>query len=360
MLPSLHHLRRERSLLAEVLGNVPGAVFSEEGAGAPPAGADGALGGASALGHHAKRREGREAAAAEGAKFPRLLDAKWGGAECPRGRRGLPPQESGEGLQHLPHELLAAIGEQFLESPVWHACKLGEASPRLGQVFMHESLWRKFLNGRFREAARSPKRCMHPGVLCADTRLSYAQLHALEARFRGGQYAAWGLLDNPHQGVAVLDLHVAPAGDASAVAFAALRDGAVMVYDLDPMGPGRADDMEGVEEEVEGTRPGRGAAAAGVDAPLSAAPLFELAPTFSGGPALCCLPIMEVQPRDEVAWAVPPLLAAGFASGRLGAWQLPSGTPLVPAPGRQRTRAASRPCPCWAAAPCSAPPRTAC
>lgn len=195
-------------------------------------------------------------------------------------------------------ELLAGIAEEYLESPAWHLCQLGGASRTLGRVYLDEALWQNLWEGRFREASRSPRRQWRSRTPSPSARLSYAQLHMLEMRFRGGQYSAKGRLDNPRQGVAVLDVRLHP-GETSSTAFASLRDGAIMMYDLDP-------------EHVQAV-PSTGAP--------RASPLRELTPRSGGGPALCCLPV-EAAGVD--------MLAAGYTSGRLGAWEISTGRSLVP------------------------------
>jgi len=242
--------------------------------------------------------------------------------------RSSPAAAKDEGLQQLPHELLTDIGKNYLESPVWHACQLGEASPHLGKVFMDEELWINLFDSRFKEASRSLRRRMDCRTPSPNARQSYAQLHALEARFRGGQYSACGTFDNPHHGVPVLDLRIATNGFASAMAaFAALRDGLIMVYKLEPsnekVGADNAEELRG-----EAFLQGLPVPAPGPElshAPLRAAPQRELAPRLPGGPALCCLPIegMDAKP-------MPPLLTAGYALGLLAAWELPSGRAFVP------------------------------
>ncbi|CAK0840829.1 unnamed protein product, partial [Prorocentrum cordatum] len=104
-------------------------------------------------------------------------------------------------------------------------------------------------------------------------------------------------------------------GDAAeppAVAFAALRDGCIAMYPLEQPGPGAA------------------AAQAGAR-PRQALPTRELTPKLGGGPALCCLPVgVPRQTPAEAAAPAPGILAAGYALGRLAAWELPSGNRCTP------------------------------
>mmetsp|Transcript_130128 Transcript_130128/g.417556 ORF Transcript_130128/g.417556 Transcript_130128/m.417556 type:complete len:590 (+) Transcript_130128:260-2029(+) len=257
----------------------------------------------------------------------------------PSARGGVPADEDPgrryEGLQHLPHELLADIGEHYLDAPVWHACKLGEVSPHMGKVFRDDALWEKFFRRRFDEASRSAKRRTSAAAAWEPTspaersasptgtsaRGAYAQLHELEARFRGGQYGARGVLNNPHQGVAVLDLQVASTDEDSVVAFAALRNGAIMAYHLDPDSLSRSGRADGIDPE--GSRC--------ESSPSHATPLCELTPqNGNGGPALCCLPIRREHGFGDAASSTSPMLVAGYALGCLSAWQLPEGRPFVP------------------------------
>lgn len=232
--------------------------------------------------------------------------------------RSAPPEAAkaagdANGLQHLPKEVLAGIGERFLDARAWHVCKLGEASQHLSQVFLDEAVWQGLWRERFREASRSPHRAERSADRSPSVRLSYAQAHLLEARFRGGHYGIRGTLDNPHQGVAVLDVRMAPAGEsgASAMAFAALRNGSIAVYDLDPAKFSHA------SPEAEG------APDFGLDPPR-AAPVKELAAGSSGDPALCCLPVESEGGPDR------GVLVAGYALGRLAAWAELGGQPCAP------------------------------
>lgn len=285
MLPSLQSLVREQSLLKEVLRSSRTGNTAEAGPGTT-----------------ASAGVGNVSSSATPVPF------RIGGA--------------GDGLQHLPPELLAGIGEHFLDSPVWHACQLGEVSAQLGKVFMDEALWGNLFKHRFRNASRSRSRGTHQS-LSPSTRLSYAELHELEARFRGGQYRARSLLENSHRGAAVMDLQVAPMGDDCTVAFAALRDGAIAVYALEPMGCGQTRDLWGREPGAQGPRQGGGQ---GGDTPRPAAALFELSPEASSGPALCCLPVAEA------GAGAPRLLVAGHALGRLSAWRLADSAAAAPGP----------------------------
>jgi len=224
----------------------------------------------------------------------------------------------------LPRELLTGIAEQFLESPVWHLCQLGETSEQLGKIFNDEAVWQGHYENRFSEASRSPSRKnsglssrKNSGLERASSptsaRQMYAELHLLEMRFREGLFSARSTLGNPHEGVAVLDLRIAP-GRYSTAAFAALRDGAIMVYDLDP-------EPEGCDpfcmDSLEISQPAK--------------PVKELSGPEGAGPALCCLPIeMQSAAGNSQNEAAPPLmLTAGYAMGRLAAWDMPAGRPIV-------------------------------
>ncbi|CAK0815281.1 unnamed protein product [Prorocentrum cordatum] len=106
MLPSLGSLQRERALLTEVLRSSPASSPAPSPASRPR---------------------------------PAPVPPKAEPAGAAAGR-SLSRWSRGDGLQHLPRELLADIAENFLESPVWHLCQLGAAAPRLGQVFMDEEV----------------------------------------------------------------------------------------------------------------------------------------------------------------------------------------------------------------------------
>ena len=289
MLPSFQSLVDESHLLTKVLRAA--SRSREKDAACGDAGAAGEARSASGAGCRAgARRRCSSLPSEEGAgKAARLTDA-------------------GGGLQNLPKELLAGIGEQFLDYPVWHCCQLGGVSAHLGKVYMDDALWQGLYDTRFCPTSRSLRRRVHLDTP-ASARARYAQLHGLEARFREGQYAASSLLEHSKQkqGLAVLDLRVAPAsaadGAASRTAFAALRDGSVMVYDMDPA---RA------RHEGDGGQPG----------PAQAAPLRELRPQRPGGPAVCCLPLEPASGK--------PILVAGYALGRIGAWVLPGGPVCTP------------------------------
>jgi len=296
MLPSLDSLARERSLLAEVLRSAGNDDLSKRGFGlhaeeAASTDEDGDLqvdvGAAPGFRQTEKRRRA-------------------GSALVQQPCSAVGRDEETASLQHLPKELLADIGERFLDAPVWHACKLGEASANLGKVFMDEKLWESFFHKRFRMASQSTKRRVQRQP-SPSSRFSYGNMHILEARFREGQYAARRVLGSPHPGVAVLDIQVACTGDASPVAYAALRNGSIMGYDLDP---------ETLAESDTG--------------PQQAKPLFELTPptATAGGPALCCLPVPEMLSVGE-GLDRPALLVAGYASGGLCAWQMPRGCPIA-------------------------------
>lgn len=220
--------------------------------------------------------------------------------------------ETRDSLQELPSELLVDIAEQFLESPVWHLCQLGETSEHLGKVFNDEALWQGFFETRFSEAAASPSRKNSSASQRASSptsaRQMYADLHLLETRFREGSCSE-GALANPRKGVAVLDLRIAP-GPLSTSAFAALRDGSIMVYDLDPERNFTAE-LEAYE-------------------PQPAKPAQELSGPEGSGPALCCLPVeLPEMPAGTTDEGAPLMLVAGYALGRLSAWHVPSGSPLV-------------------------------
>lgn len=278
MLPSLRNLVRECSLLREVIGSTD----------APPDFAD---------------EKGADAAHGPSSR------------RC----RSTPPeaQEGRDRLKSLPRELLVGIAERFLEQPVWHLCQLGEASSNLGEVFLDEALWQGFLDSRFQDNLKGGMRRSVARAASPSARLSYARLHELEARFREGLYGKRGFLAAPHKrGVAVLDLRVVHNGvghgddehfdqGRPSTAFAALRDGSIVAYDLHPSTTHEA----------------------AQDKPLHAAALWELGPRrAAGGPALCVLPV-NLAGHDEP----PPLLVAGFALGRICAWELPSKKPCEPA-----------------------------
>lgn len=241
-------------------------------------------------------------------QLPRTAVAKASRGRSPRIEKVANQLAHCDSLHQLPRELLAEIAEQFLESPVWHLCQLGETSPQLGQIFMDDALWHKAFQERFRDASTSPRRRSHSRSPSPSARLSYAQFHLLEMRFRGGMYNTKSKLDNPHRGVAVLDLRIAP-GVTSTTAFASLRNGSIMVYDLAP--PVFKDDAD---SDI-GTN---------VTAPTQAAPLRELSPSVAGGPALCCFPIELAQSVSAPAL----LLVAGYAHGHIGTWDVSSQRPL--------------------------------
>lgn len=237
--------------------------------------------------------------------------------------------EDCECLQGLPRELLVDIAEHFLESPVWHLCQLGEASPDLGRVFMDEALWQSFFEERFREASRSPRRRPQQRAWSPGARLSYAQLHLLEMRFRKGLFGAKSTLTGPRTGVAVLDIRIAPNPTTNMMAYAALWDGSIVTYDLEP------DTPEDDEADANGMRTSAGPRKWPVETapppgrPFCATPLRVLTqPREDGAAALCCLPI-ELAAHAGVQ-AFPQMLAAGFGMGQLGAWELPSGRPIAP------------------------------
>eukprot|EP00929_Paragymnodinium_shiwhaense_P028641 TRINITY_DN16569_c0_g1_i3.p1 TRINITY_DN16569_c0_g1~~TRINITY_DN16569_c0_g1_i3.p1 ORF type:complete len:551 (-),score=69.41 TRINITY_DN16569_c0_g1_i3:166-1818(-) len=241
-------------------------------------------------------------------------------SEAPSWLAGL----DGSELSQLPRELLMGlVTERFLQSPVWHMCQLGSTSPKAKDVFMDEALWRGFFEDRFREASMNPMRRTQQASWSPSARLSYGQLHTVEKNFLEGAYSTRTSLSNPRQGVPVLDLRVAP-GATSTSAFAALRDGSIMVYDCDPGHLTPADSVTPCPAT-----------------PMRACPLQELEPQLGGGPALCCLPLECRQTRPATATeseAAPGaishgssgVLVAGYALGRLGAWQLPSGKPFSP------------------------------
>lgn len=239
-----------------------------------------------------------------------------------------------ESFQELPKELLVAIAERFLESPVWHLCQLGEASPDLGQVFMDEALWQNHFEGRFREASRSPRRRSSAHrTPSPSARHSYGQLHLLEKAFREGTYSARSTLDSP-RGVPVLDLRIAP-GATSTAAFAALQDGSIMVYDLDP--PYAETSTLGTS--LPGVEPRRSALGGSA---VRATPSRELAPKGAltgSGPALCCLPIdlagQDCGETNADSQVQPLMLVGGFALGRIGVWELPAGQPVTVQPWEQ-------------------------
>mmetsp|Transcript_65477 Transcript_65477/g.122160 ORF Transcript_65477/g.122160 Transcript_65477/m.122160 type:complete len:601 (+) Transcript_65477:76-1878(+) len=253
-------------------------------------------------------------------------------------------RHGGDLLSHLPKELLAGIAEEYLESPVWHACQLGESSADMGNVFMDDGLWAKFFDGRFREASESPKWRRQHRSPSPSARLSYASLHELERRFREGLYASRGPLQNLHVGVAVLDVRVgltaAPECHAQArpenlptLACAALRDGAVVMYDLTPtVADGQQPDanaestQSGLSRQITVRHRGR-QEGCDLHAPAHAAPLREFSPSTSGGPALCCLPLAHATTDVKE----PSVLAAGYSMGQLSAWDLFTGASVAPA-----------------------------
>lgn len=214
--------------------------------------------------------------------------------------------EARDTLEELPRELLVDIAGQFLESPVWHLCQLGEASEHLGKIFNDEALWQGTFETRFGEAEKSPSRKKQRASSPTSSRQMYAELHLLEMRFREGRYSSRSSLGNPHKGVAVLDLRLSP-GPFSTAAFAALRDGSIMVYDLDP--------KPGVDQECHEPQPAK--------------PLQELTGAEGAGPALCCLPVEVPRASDNSSETSPLMLFAGFALGRLSTWDLQAGRPLV-------------------------------
>jgi len=319
MLPSLGFLARERELLCEVMrAQVAAEAFGDprphrETLEAP----DAQTTPAAPMSTMTSRTGGRRTAARGTVTQPERKEGARRGGDRHK-LVDLSSANGGDCLEKVPPELLAGIAEHFLESPVWHACQLGAVSPNQGQIFMDESLWTKFFEGRFRTVSRSPRRqslnaqqSRSPSP--SSVRLTYAQLHMLEMRFREGLYGARSALDNPRKGVAVLDLRIAPDGWASsqslssetssgAAAFAALRDGTVMMYDLEQ-------ESRAAEESEERS----------VGQPLRV--VKEFTPSGSGGPALCCLPLTG---------AVPPMLTAGYSNGRLCAWELPGGANLAP------------------------------
>lgn len=325
MLPSLSSLVRERSLLWEV---VRAAQNPQKQKGTDD---DGCTCEDDRLQENVPQSS---EVASFAARVADILAAKCTSKNGPAGTESSP---EGPDFQELPRELLVAIADHFLESPVWHLCQLGEASPDLGQIFMDEALWQNHFEGRFREASRSPRR-RSPAhrTPSPSARHSYGQLHLLEKAFREGLYTARGTLDNPRAGVPVLDLRIAP-GATSTSAFAALQDGSIMVYDLDPPyseNEPSVTTLPGVKAR-DGSAGGRGAA-------IRATPLRELTPRTApaaGAPALCCLPIDVAglgccETVDGIE-AQPLMLVGGFALGRLGAWELPAGRPLVVQPWEQ-------------------------
>mmetsp|Transcript_89977 Transcript_89977/g.263004 ORF Transcript_89977/g.263004 Transcript_89977/m.263004 type:complete len:618 (+) Transcript_89977:56-1909(+) len=332
MLPTLSSLARERSLLQEVLRR-----SSSEVAQAVAAESEGRRCPAEHIQSLEKSRQGPYL----GGSGHCPVDSRAQFSSARRRCRSLPEDRTADKeavkgvagqlngkdcLQDVPQELLAGIAEHYLDSPVWHSCQLGEASSRLGEVFMDEMLWHGFLDLRFREASRNPRRqalnlSRSPSP---SARLSYAHLHTLEARFREGLYGAHGTLDNPRKGVAVMDLRLAPsdpAAGATTAAFAALRDGSIMVYALDPScPPGEGGQGSGLVPDSMGLCPGF----------ARVAPLRELTPRFGeSGPAICCLPLES--PNAVGAGSGKHLLVAGYALGRLGAWELPAGQSCTPA-----------------------------
>jgi len=280
-----------------------------------------------------------------------------------------PSEAARSNLQQLPAELLAEIGERYLDAAVWHCCKLGEVSPQMGAVFMDDSLWEKFLTRRFSQASQHPKRrfrsggsseslemsprqttasggvvvsaggvkkrCCYspspssttarsrsgsPGVSEGPTpnsspslRAAYAKLHELEARFSGGQYSAREVLRKPQEGAAILDLHLSSGYHEDATsAFAALRNGTLVKFSLED------------EEGFCRSGPDSGA-------PAPARPVVEFCPptdrTGCGGPTLCCLPISaSVEPCSEDA----PFVLAGYAMGGICGWDVSEGTSYCP------------------------------
>lgn len=119
------------------------------------------------------------------------------------------------------------ITDGFLDSPVWHTCQLGEVSPTLGKVFGDDKLWRSYFERRF-NTEQSPKRSASRSPSPTSAKLSYAHYHSLERRFREGLYGKHDRLSPVSaKGMAVLDVRLSPLG-----AFAALRNGAVVAYDV--------------------------------------------------------------------------------------------------------------------------------
>lgn len=234
----------------------------------------------------------------------------------------------GDCMEHLPQELLAGIAGRYLESCPWHLCKLGEASPRLGKVFSDEVLWHGLLHERFRAASQSPYRRSHQATQAPNSRLSYARLHSLEARFCNGQFKAHGKLSNPHQGEAVLDVHISP-GDQAKQAYAALKSGSIMVYDFqegalcpEPRGD-EPQELDGAAKRDFSPAPKR----------RHAQPKCELTPQLHGGSALCCLPVNfpgETNVFCTHGMVEAPLLTAGFSLGMLAAWKFPEGNQCTP------------------------------
>lgn len=300
MLPSIASLARERSLLRDVLRS----------AGSPRDRPDVGEGtDAGTIRTAAKHAAAADAAIEGHSRCVRSVSADAVSKVAARLVSGDKFKISDGKLQHLPQELLLDIGEHFLESPVWHLCQLGEASPSLGKVFLDDDVWGRFYEGRFREVSRSPRRRSHsPRSLGA--RMTYAELHSLERRFREGLYSSRAALKNPRQGVAVLDLRI---DSNSATAFAALRDGTVAAYDPAPAL------IDPSDLNV---------------SPFRASPIreFSLGEGKSGGAALCCLPFSASPGVGDTGAVGQPLLAAGYATGRIGAWRLPSGDCVEPEP----------------------------
>jgi WD40 repeat protein len=187
-------------------------------------------------------------------------------------------------------------------------------------VFSDEELWRGFFEDRFRGASKQSQRRVQVEVGNLSARDSYAQNHWREKNFREGSFRARASFATSHAGVPVLDLHVTN-GTASKIAFAALLDGSIMVYDLDPTHLESSNDLEE-------TPRGRAMGAQ----PLRAALLKELSTSMDAGPALCCLPlgVLNQQPADGSGSTRGSSLVAGFALGRLCAWELSSDQPFVP------------------------------
>lgn len=207
----------------------------------------------------------------------------------------------------MPRELLTDIAEHFLESPVWHLCQLGETTPNLGEVFMDDALWTRFYEDRFRDVSRSPRRGTPVRPMHASSRLSYAELHSLEMRFREGKYSSMGAVTVP-KGVAVLDLRIEHSETSEAVAFAAMRDGRLLVYNLDHLSNSES------EEETRARKARRVC-----EDPES---VREFAPAVDNSSALSCCPISQGNR--------PLCVVTGYGSGRLCAWQWPDGRQLAP------------------------------
>eukprot|EP00930_Biecheleria_cincta_P044246 TRINITY_DN30373_c0_g1_i1.p1 TRINITY_DN30373_c0_g1~~TRINITY_DN30373_c0_g1_i1.p1 ORF type:complete len:563 (+),score=86.91 TRINITY_DN30373_c0_g1_i1:33-1691(+) len=292
MLPPLSSLRREQSLLSEV-------IRQSSPTGQANRGSDGfAL----------------DASSRDAQKQAQHL-----------GHRSLEMRGAAKGVGELPQELLAGIAEKFLEQPAWHLCKLGEASLGLGEVYKDESLWQNVYNDRFSKleaGAWGRPRSRSPSL----ARLSYAQLHLLEARFRDGQYGARSeLRPSDKQGVAALDVRLARKGlGLDVAAFAALRDGSVLVYDLMPQ-------ATPFEIGLEGNTQANG--------PQHACPSSQLRAQHRGtaSPALCVCPIGPRAGEEPQR-----LLAAGFGSGAIQTWHVASSEPCADAPALEAAHPGGR------------------